>query len=106
MSWGIGYKIDENVHNYNYNTRPTKLCATYKIGDEVLVTRLNSSTSKRKSTKDKWMRYVRGTVDDFSQKSSCYKISYVIERNCKQEWIKVCDTTSLTGSRKSSVVQS
>lgn len=70
--------------------------ASYSLGEEVMVRRLNASTSKRKSTKDKLIRFIRGTVKKFSQKTSSYKISYVLEGKQKEGWFKVSDLTSLT----------
>ena len=70
--------------------------ASYSKGEEILVRRLNASTSKRKTSKDKWMKFVRGTVKEFSQKTLCYKISYVLEGKPKESWFKVSDLTSLT----------
>ena len=70
--------------------------ASYSLGEEVLVRRLNASTSKRKASKDKWMKFVQGTVKEFSQKTACYKISYVLEGKPKEGWFKVSDLTSLT----------
>ena len=70
--------------------------ATYSLGEEVMVRRLNASTLKRKASKDKLMRFVQGTVKDFSEKTLCYKISYVLEGKPKEGWFKVSDITSLT----------
>ena len=63
--------------------------ASYSLGEEVLVRRLNASTSKRKASKDKWMKFVQGTVKDFSQKTACYKISYVLEGKPNEGWFIV-----------------
>ena len=71
--------------------------ASYSLGEDVLVRRFNHSTSKCKATKsDKWMRFVRGKVVAYSDKSSCYKVSHTIDGKSRKEWFKVSDITSLT----------
>ena len=71
--------------------------ASYSLGEDVLMRRFNHSTSKRKATKsDKWMRFVRGKVVAYSDKSSCYKVSHTIDGKSRKEWFKVSDITSLT----------
>ena len=70
--------------------------ASYSLGEDVLVRRFNHSTSKRKATKsDKWMRFVRGKVVAYSDKSSCYNVSHTIDGKVDRSGLK-CQITSLT----------
>ena len=69
--------------------------AEYDVGEEVIVRRFASS-SKRKSTKDKWMRFVRGTVMQYNIKTYSYKVKYSISEKEYEDWFNVSDLTSLT----------
>ena len=69
--------------------------AEYEVGDDVIIKRFGA-TSRRKSGRDKWLRFVKGTVEKHNQNSSSYKVSYLLDGKQQHEWFKVSDITSLT----------
>ena len=69
--------------------------ARYAEGENVIIRRFSSS-SKRKSAKDKWNRFVKGTIIKYSPKSCSYKVEYTLDGKSHAEWFKVSDLTSLT----------
>lgn len=69
--------------------------ALYKCGDHVIIRRFSSS-SKRKSARDKQHRIVTGRVVQYSSKSGNYKVHYTVGEKQHDEWISVSDLTSLT----------
>jgi hypothetical protein len=52
--------------------------ARYAEGEDVIIRRFSSS-SKRKSAKDKWNRFVKGTIIKYSPKSCSYKVEYTLD---------------------------
>lgn len=69
--------------------------AVYHVGDEVIIKRFGA-TKRKKSARDKWSRFVKGTIQKQSQKSSSYKVSYTLDGKQHSEWFQVSDITSLT----------
>ena len=69
--------------------------AEYHVGDEVIIKRFGA-TKRKKSARDKWSRFVKGTILKHSQKSSSYKVNYMLDEKQHSEWFKVSDITSLT----------
>lgn len=67
----------------------------YKCGDSVIVRRFSSST-KRKSAKEKQQRFVTGEILKHNSKSETYKVKYTVDGQKHEEWFSVSDLTSLT----------
>ena len=79
------------IHTFKAKNPP----AQYKCGDDVIIRRFSSS-SKRKSARDKQQRIVTGRVVRHSNKSGNYKVNYTLDGKQHEEWISVSDLTSLT----------
>ena len=62
--------------------------AVYHLVEDIIIRRFPSS-SKRKSTKDRVTRIVKGTVTKFSPKTFCYKVSYMLDRELREDWFIV-----------------